>query len=172
MKLKDFVPDLYVKSVYDIDFQMLKEDGITSIITDLDNTLVEANSPECTSQLLNWLDDIQEQGFKVLILSNNSKIRVSEFADPLSLPYIHRAMKPIKVSYKKALKILDSSAKDTVMIGDQLVTDIFGGKRMGIFTILVAPISIKENKTTKVNRKIESIILPLLKKHGLFMRGE
>lgn len=172
MKLTDFVPDLYHKSIYNINFQELKEAGITSIITDLDNTLVEANSPECTPQLTSWLENLKEEGFKVIILSNNNKIRVEEFAKPFSLPFIHRAMKPFNGSFKKALKILGSSANETVVIGDQLVTDIFGGKRMGLYTILVEPISIKENKTTKINRKIESIILPLLKKRGLFIREE
>ncbi len=169
MKLKDFVPDLYVNSIYDIDLQALKEAGVTSIITDLDNTLVEANSPEHTPKLVKWLDDLQELGFKVIIVSNNNKTRVSEFAVPLTVPYIHKAMKPIKSPYKRALEKLNSSINETVVIGDQLLTDIFGGKRMGLYAILVAPISTKESKGTKINRKIERIILPLLKKRGLFI---
>ncbi|MGD9676749.1 MAG: YqeG family HAD IIIA-type phosphatase [Vulcanibacillus sp.] len=168
MRLADFAPNLHVKSIYDIDLIALKEAGITSIITDLDNTLVEANSPTYTPKLVKWLDDLQEQGFKVIIVSNNNKTRVSEFADPLTVPYIHKAMKPFGSPYRRALEKIGSSVKETVVIGDQLLTDIYGGKRLGFYTILVTPISKREGKGTRINRKIERIILPLLKKRGLF----
>ena len=168
MKLKDFVPDLYVKSIYDIDFLALKETGINSLILDLDNTLVEANSPNHTPELIKWFADLKELGFKLIILSNNKRARVSDFACPLTVPCIHRAMKPFSRSFKKSLEILESSANETAIIGDQLMTDIFGGKRIGIYTILVKPISGTEDKSTKINRKIERLVLQSLKKHGLF----
>ncbi|OEF99013.1 hypothetical protein BHF71_10300 [Vulcanibacillus modesticaldus] len=167
MLLKYFAPDLYVKSIYDIDLQALKKQGVTTIITDLDNTLVEADSPDYTPKLIKWLDDLQELGFKVIIVSNNNKTRVAEFAEPLTVPYIHRAKKPTKAAFKKALQILKSSASETVVIGDQLLTDVFGGNRMGLYTILVIPISEKEGLGTKINRSIERIILPWMKKRGL-----
>lgn len=165
--LKLFAPDLYVQSIYHIDLKALKKAGVTSIITDLDNTLVEADSKEYTPKLVKWLDDLQEMGFKVVIVSNNSKTRVSEFADPLTVPYIHQAKKPTKISFNKALKLLNSTVKETVVIGDQLLTDVFGGNRLGLYTILVVPISKKESFGTKINRSIERIILPWLKKRGM-----
>lgn len=167
MKLRDFAPDLYVQSIYQIDIKALKARGINTVITDLDNTLVEANNPEYTPKLVKWLDDLQEQGFKVMILSNNSKIRVTEFAEAVTVPYIYRARKPLSSSYKKALKLLNSTAKESVMLGDQMMTDIFGGNRLGFHTILVSPIAEKECINTKINRKLEGIILPLLRKRGL-----
>lgn len=167
MKIKDFAPDLYVESIYQIDIEALKAKGINTIITDLDNTLVEANSPKYTPKLVKWLDDLQEQGFKVMILSNNNKIRVSEFAEALTIPYIYRAQKPISTSYKRALNMLNSKVNESVIIGDQMMTDIFGGNRIGLYTILVSPISQKEGRGTKINRKMEGLILPLLRKRGL-----
>ncbi len=167
MFLKNFAPNLHVKSIYNIDLQALKDVGITTVITDLDNTLVEADSPEYTPKLIKWLDDLQEIGFKVIIVSNNNKTRVSEFAEPLTVPYIHQAKKPIKTAFKKALKILNSSVKETVVIGDQILTDVLGGNRMGLYTILVVPISEKEQIATKINRAIENKILAWLKKRGL-----
>jgi len=167
MLLENFAPDLFVESIYQIDLNELKRQGITTIITDLDNTLVEADSPEYTPKLVKWLDDLQETGFKVMIVSNNSETRVSEFAEPLTVPYIHRAKKPRKNSFKKALRQLKSSAEETALIGDQLLTDIFGGNRMGFYTILVIPISDKEGLGTKINRKIERLLIPRLKKRGM-----
>ncbi|MFV9510974.1 YqeG family HAD IIIA-type phosphatase [Tepidibacillus sp. LV47] len=167
MLLKNFVPDLYVQSIYHIDLDALKKRGITSIITDLDNTLVEADSPYYTPKLVKWLDDLQEMGFKVIIVSNNNLTRVAEFADPLTVPYIHRARKPLKRAFKQALERLQSTVKETVVIGDQLLTDIFGGKRMGFYTILVIPISKKEKLGTKIIRVIERIIMKWLKRRGL-----
>ena len=167
MFLDKFSPNLYVESIYNIDLQALKEAGVTSVITDLDNTLVEADSPEYTPKLIKWLDDLQELGFKVVIVSNNNKTRVSEFADPLTVPYIHQAKKPTKQAFLKALKLLDSTVEQTVVIGDQLLTDILGGNRLGFYTILVVPISEKEQWKTKINRTIERKILSVMKNRGM-----
>ena len=167
MFLDKFSPNLYVESIYNIDLQALKKAGITSVITDLDNTLVEADSPEYTPKLVKWLDDLQELGFKVVIVSNNNKTRVSEFADPLTVPYIHQAKKPTKKAFLKALEVLDSSVEQTVVIGDQLLTDILGGNRLGFYTILVVPISEKEQWKTKINRTIERKILSIMKNRGM-----
>lgn len=167
MKLKDFAPDLYVKSIYHIDLEALKKRGVKSIITDLDNTLVEADSPIHTPELIKWLDDLQEKGFNVIIVSNNNKTRVSEFAEPLTVPYIHQAKKPTSSAFKKALQMLNSSVHETVVIGDQLLTDVFGGNRMGLYTILVVPISEKEQFRTKINRAIERKLLGWMNKHGM-----
>ncbi|WP_339063812.1 YqeG family HAD IIIA-type phosphatase [Tepidibacillus marianensis] len=167
MFLKYFAPDLYVQSIYHIDLAALKKRGITSVITDLDNTLVEADSPHYTPRLVKWLDDLQEMGFKVIIVSNNNLTRVSEFADPLTVPYVHQARKPAKRAFAIAMERLQSTTDKTVVIGDQLLTDIFGGKRMGLYTILVVPISEKEQLGTKINRAIERRIMKWLKRRGM-----
>lgn len=167
MVLEKFAPDLYVQSIYHIDLEALQKRGITTIITDLDNTLVEADSQEYTPKLLKWLDDLQELGFKVIIVSNNNRTRVSEFAEPLTVPYIHSAKKPTKLAFKKALVVLNSKAENTVVIGDQLLTDVYGGNRMGFYTILVVPISENEKLTTKFNRSIERKIMVWMKKRDM-----
>ncbi len=167
MFLKKFAPDLYVQSIYDIKLDLLKKQGINTIVTDLDNTLVEADSPDFTPKLVKWLDDLQELGFKVMIVSNNSKLRVSNFAEALTVPYIYRAKKPIKTAFIKALKQLESKACETALIGDQLLTDILGGNRMGLYTILVTPVSEKDGLGTKINRRIERLIVPRMKKRGM-----
>ncbi|QAY65303.1 YqeG family HAD IIIA-type phosphatase [Paenibacillus protaetiae] len=168
-----FIPNMRVNSIYEIPLQELKEQGIRGIITDLDNTLVGAKQALATPELTLWLDEVRELGFSVVIVSNNNETRVSKFAVPLQIPYIHAARKPRTVAFKRALDELGLKPEQTVVIGDQMMTDVFGGKRTGLFTILVLPISpADEGIGTRVNRKLERIVLARLRKKGLWVEGE
>lgn len=163
--LKKLVPRQSVHTIYDIDANHLWGFGIRGIITDLDNTLVGARDPHATPELIEWLNHLQQIGFKVVIVSNNHHNRVSTFAKPLSIPFIHRAKKPTNASFHKAMKLLGTNARQTTVIGDQMLTDVLGGNRMGLYTILVQPISRKdEGFFTKVNRLIEKWALARMKK--------
>ncbi|REK76134.1 YqeG family HAD IIIA-type phosphatase [Paenibacillus paeoniae] len=163
------LPNMRVHSVYDIDLDELRARGVRGIITDLDNTLVGAKEPLATPELLVWLDKVQEAGFKVVIVSNNNQTRVGQFAAPLDIPFIHAARKPTQGAFRKALAMLGLQAEQTVMVGDQMMTDVLGGNRMGLFTILVAPISpADEGVMTKVNRGLERFALARLRKRGLW----
>jgi HAD superfamily phosphatase (TIGR01668 family) len=165
--LKSLIPDQYAKSIYVIDFLELKRRGINAVIVDLDNTLVESNRPDATPRLVSWLDEVRKLGFKVIIVSNNNKTRVSRFATPLNIPYIHAARKPLSLSFLRALKILNCTKEETVVIGDQLLTDVLGGNRVGLHTILVVPISNVEGFFTKINRRIERWVFRWMEKRGL-----
>lgn len=92
--MQRMVPDEFVQSIYAIDLNDLQRRGIKAIIADLDNTLVEATRPKATPELISWLDRLQKMGFKVMIVSNNNRTRVSRFAIPLQVPYIHRPKSP------------------------------------------------------------------------------
>ena len=81
MLLKKLIPNLHVNSIYDIDLDALKRQGIKGIITDLDNTLIEWDRPNATPKLLSWLEKLKKEGFLVIIVSNNKHLRVSSFAD-------------------------------------------------------------------------------------------
>ncbi|NBI29511.1 YqeG family HAD IIIA-type phosphatase [Chengkuizengella sp. YPA3-1-1] len=166
--MKKFVPYLHVNSIYEIDINALKKAGIKGIITDLDNTLVGAKVPLATPELIEWLKQLKEIGFKVVIVSNNNHARVSKFALPLNIPFLPNARKPTNLAFKKALQLMSLKASETVVIGDQLLTDVYGGNRFGLNTILVKPVSIGEDSFfTRINRRIERIILSKLKKKGL-----
>lgn len=165
--LKSFLPQLLVESVYDIDLEQLKAQGICGIITDLDNTLVGAGEPVAPPELAQWLDGVQQSGFKVFIISNNNQARVSKFAEAVSLPYIYRARKPLHRAFQAALRKLGLDASQCAMIGDQLLTDVLGGNRVGLHTILVQPIALQdEGLGTRINRKIERIIASRLEGKG------
>ncbi|TCZ77052.1 YqeG family HAD IIIA-type phosphatase [Paenibacillus albiflavus] len=161
--LKRFEPKLSVRTVYDIDLVKLWEQGYRGIITDLDNTLVGAKEPLATPELISWLESVKEMGFRVVIVSNNNHGRVSAFADPLHIPFIHAARKPTRTPFNKALTVLKTAPNNTIVIGDQLMTDVLGGNRMGLYTILVRPIAIKDEgiATKMINRPLEKLTLKL-----------
>ncbi len=163
------LPNMRVGSVYEIDLEILAAQGIRGIITDLDNTLVGAKEPLATPELVLWLDKVRSAGFGVAIVSNNNETRVGNFAAPLEIPFVHAARKPTQGAFRKALAMLGLEAKETVMIGDQMMTDVLGGNRMGLYTILVAPISpADEGVMTLFNRRLERIALARLRKRGLW----
>ncbi|MCG7407904.1 YqeG family HAD IIIA-type phosphatase [Paenibacillus sp. ACRRX] len=167
------IPRLRVRTVYDIDLTLLKSKGLKGIITDLDNTLVGAKDPLATPQLAAWLEEVKRQGFKLVIVSNNDLTRVSNFATPLDIQFVHAARKPSQRPFHKAMKLMDLSPKETAVVGDQMLTDVLGGNRMQMFTILVQPIAIQdEGWTTRINRRIERIVTASLRKKGLWHEEE
>ncbi|QJC52656.1 YqeG family HAD IIIA-type phosphatase [Paenibacillus albicereus] len=167
------VPHMRVKSIYDIDLDLLARKGVKGIITDLDNTLVGSKIPLATPELIAWLDQVRELGFQVVVVSNNHETRVSRFALPLSIPFIHAARKPSTRAFRKALVVLGLEAEQTVVIGDQMMTDVLGGKRMGLYTILVSPIApLDEGFGTRINRVLERIALTRLRRKGLWQEEE
>lgn len=170
--MQRLIPDLFVKSIYDIDYHQLQHRGIKAIIVDLDNTLVEADREDATPELIEWLDRLQSLGFRVIIVSNNNETRVSRFANPLNVPYIHAARKPFHRPFHKALKRLEVTAEQTVVIGDQLFTDVLGGNLVGLYTILVVPISEREGFWTKVNRMLERFAFRWMDARGIKRREE
>jgi HAD superfamily phosphatase (TIGR01668 family) len=163
--LQKLAPKQSVNTIYDIDVQKLWNSGIRGIITDLDNTLVGARDPHATPELVEWLKQLQLLGFKIMIVSNNRRVRVSTFAQPLNVPFIFRARKPTNISFLRALKLMGTEVQQTAVIGDQILTDVLGGNRMGLFTILVLPINARdEGFFTKINRRIEKLVQSRLKK--------
>lgn len=172
MLLRRLVPDLYVDSVYQIDLEALWNAGIRGIITDLDNTLVEADRPNATPRVVAWLKGVQDRGFRVVIVSNNNRTRVATFADPLGVPYIHRARKPMRSAFFKALRMLQLPPHQVVVVGDQLFTDVLGGKRLGFATILVLPLSGKEGFWTRINRRLERLAFRWMRHKGWLKWGE
>jgi uncharacterized protein len=166
--LQNLVPKLRVKSIFDIDLDELKRSGIRGIITDLDNTLVGASVPYATPELAEWLRMAHDQGFQVVIVSNNAKGRVSAFAEPLALPYVYRARKPLHAAFVRALRIMSLKAGEAAVIGDQMMTDVLGGNRLGLYTILVEPIDTHSESwvTRNFNRNLERAFTAKLRKKG------
>ncbi|MBL0387333.1 YqeG family HAD IIIA-type phosphatase [Tumebacillus sp. ITR2] len=166
--MRRLVPSLFVESVYEIDLEQLKARGVRGIITDLDNTLVRWDEPDATPKILQWLDHVRDTyGIKVCIVSNNNHQRVERFAKPLNIPWVAKAKKPSNTPFHRALEVLGTKREDTVVIGDQLFTDVLGGNRMGMYTILVVPVGEKEFIGTKVLRAMERIAFSILRRRGM-----
>ncbi len=151
-------PKIYIKRVEEITIEMLQKNKIKALILDIDNTLIdyEENMEESVKQ---WAKDLKGQGTKLIILSNtNKKTKVEKVAKTLEIPYIYFAKKPLKSGFKKAKEQLKENEEHIAVVGDQIFTDIIGGNRCKMFTILVEPIKEKDFWYTAWKRPIENKI--------------
>lgn len=148
-------PNEYYKTFKDVEIDRLKSRGIKGVIIDIDNTLVPWSSKIPDESVYLWINKLKNEGLKVCLISNNTKARVQEFNKNLGCPVVWNARKPLKSAYMKASQYLDCPMEQIAVIGDQIFTDIWGGNRMGMYTILVDPLSEKEFFWTKLIRKIE-----------------
>ncbi|MGX4669663.1 YqeG family HAD IIIA-type phosphatase [Cerasibacillus sp. JNUCC 74] len=164
--LKKFLPNEHVKSIFEIHPSALKEKGIKGIITDLDNTLVAWDVKDATSEVIQWFQLMKEHDIKVTIISNNNSERVRVFSEPLDTPFVFSARKPLTKAFKTTAKKMGLKKEEIVVIGDQILTDIFGGNIAGFYTILVVPIIQTDGRLTRINRKIERRILAYMRKKG------
>lgn len=168
-----FLPKLRVNTVFDIDLEELYAQGYRGIITDLDNTLVGAKAPLATPELVEWFEKVKKCGFKLVIVSNNNLDRVSKFATPLNIEYVHAARKPLGTPFRRALAMMGLQPNEAIVVGDQLMTDVYGGNRLGLFTVLVLPIATgEEGLGTRINRRLERIVKHRLHKSGLWLEEE
>ncbi|MBU8879470.1 YqeG family HAD IIIA-type phosphatase [Bacillus sp. FJAT-29790] len=165
--LKHFLPDQHAKSIFEITPENLMENGIKGIITDLDNTLVEWDRPNATPKLVEWFEEMRNNNVKVTIVSNNNESRVKAFSAPLGIPFISMARKPMSRAFKRAQQEMGLKREETVVIGDQLLTDVLGGNRGGFRTILVVPVAQTDGFFTRFNRKVERRILNWFRKKGM-----
>ena len=162
--LKGFYPDCYMKSTYDIDFDAYYEKGYRGIIFDIDNTLVPHGAPadERSKKLFAHL---KELGYKVVLLSNNKEPRVKMFNDVVKVSYIFKAGKPLVKNYVKAMEMMGTNKENTLFVGDQVFTDVWGAKKTGIHNVLVQPIDKKEEIQIVLKRYLEKIVLASYKRY-------
>lgn len=167
-----FLPDIYVKSIYNVNYENLKNAGIKIILFDLDNTIVPINDCIPSARLKNLFEDIKKLGLKPVIMSNSGKKRVEPFKDGLLVDAACSSLKPLPFKYKKIMELYDVKPNELAAVGDQLLTDILGANTRGITTILVNPIGTTDFKTTKINRLIENMIINHYTKKGVFKKGD
>ena len=166
-----FKPFKYVRSFRSIDVDNLIEHKKKLVICDIDNTLVAHDEALPSQEAKDFIKRVQDAGLQICLISNNNKDRVKLFADALEVPYYGFAKKPLRVTYKQILKDYNMKPSDIVAVGDQLLTDVFGGNRMSIDTILTHPLVTRDLKTTKLNRRLENQIYRRLEKKNVMKRG-
>lgn len=169
--MHNFYPDRYFNKKEDIPFAFYYEQGYRGIIFDIDNTLVPHDAPADDSAIA-FMEQLKMMGYQICLLSNNDEERVSSFNEPLNVKYIHKANKPFRSGYEKAMKLLGTKQSNTLFVGDQIFTDIWGARRTGIFSILLDPINPKEEIQIVLKRIPEKYIKwNYRRKHKLGKRG-
>ena len=166
-----FIPDVYQKSIYDINYKKLKKAGIKCLLFDLDNTLVPYTTKEPNKQIKDLFAELSNS-FKVIIMSNSGKNRLRTFKEKLNVDVAYSSHKPLKKKYKKIMEIYNFKPEEIAAIGDQLMTDIFGANRLGIMTVLVNRIGPVEPITTRFNRIWERKLIKKFNKKGVLIHGE
>ncbi|HEX2926378.1 MAG TPA: YqeG family HAD IIIA-type phosphatase [Ruminiclostridium sp.] len=157
--IEKYYPDLYYENIRKIDVEMLKDKGIEGILLDIDNTLVPMHSKDADENAISWVTGLKRNGFKVCILSNASEKRVARFNREISVDAIHRAYKPAGKAFLKAASKLGLEPEKVAVVGDQIFTDIYGGNKANMLTILVKPIDKKEILYVRLKRHLEKVIL-------------
>jgi len=161
------LPRLYVPSIFALDLDSLRRQGICGILLDLDNTIIPRDAGQFPAEVVSWLAKTREKNFHVCIISNNRPRRVFGLAEEIGLPAVCRGVKPLPAPFRRALAVLGTAPEETAVVGDQIFTDILGGNRLGLYTILVAPLPGREFWATRlINRQLEKPVLWWLKRTG------
>jgi HAD superfamily phosphatase (TIGR01668 family) len=161
--LQRFYPKRLAESSYTIDYEKLYREGYRGILFDIDNTLVE-HGADATERAIQLFARLKKIGFQTCLISNNSDERVRRFNQKIKTNYIHKANKPSVKNYIRATKIMGTRIDNTVFVGDQLFTDVYGANRIGMMTYLVKPIHPKEEIQIVLKRKLERIVLYFYRK--------
>lgn len=158
-KMKKLYPNIYLKKVEDITIETLIKNKIKLLILDVDNTLIDYYK-NLSENIIKWTKEMKGQGIKLYILSNtNNEQKVEKVAQTLHIPYKHFAMKPLKRGFKYIQKETNIKPENIAVVGDQIFTDVLGGNRSKMFTILVDPIDAqKDYWYTAWKRPIENKI--------------
>lgn len=170
--MEKYIPDIYQKSIYSIDYDKLINRGIKCLLFDLDNTLAPLTMKRPNKKLKELFDNLKEKGFIVIIFSNSSKKRIKPFKDELEVDCCARAKKPFRSKFIKVINNYNVSVDEIAIIGDQILTDILGGNNIGITTILVNPVSTYDGFFTRINRYFENKIMKKLRDKNLFTKGK
>ena len=165
------VPDKYFKSIYNIKYKNLKQSGVKCLIFSINNTLVADSFKKPTNKVKDLFEDLKNMGFRILLVSNQSKRKVTPFKELLCVDSAYFALKPLKFKYKKILKIYNLESHQVACIGSSLLFDVLGANRMDFTSIYVNPISEDINALSKMSRKVEDHFSKRLTKKGLFRKG-
>ncbi len=166
-----YIPDIYQKSIYAIDYDKLIKRGIKCILFDLDNTLVPPNIKLPNKKLQEFIQELKNKGLICIIFSNNNQKRIDPFLEILKIDGYSKVHKPFKKKLVEVMNANNLRINEVALIGDQLLTDIYSGNNVGITTILVNPVSKNELIFTKLNRNKERKIMKKLRDRDLFLVG-
>ena len=163
--MKIIYPDAYLKNVQEITIQFLLKNKIKALILDVDNTLIDYYK-NLSEDIVKWAEELQGQGIKMYILSNtNHKEKVENVANKLNTKFKMFAKKPSKKGFMKIQKEINIEPENIGVVGDQIFTDVIGGNRCKMFTILVDPVTPKDYWYTAWKRPIENKLKKKIEKN-------
>ncbi len=169
-EMQRVIPKAYFNSVYDIDYKKLKEKGITCLLFDIDGTIAKVDDLNISDEIKQLFSNLKE--FKIILISNNDSKRVLPVSKVLNVPSLYSAKKPTCQAYETALKMLKVRKKNACMIGDQILTDIFGANNYGIYSILVNQMSNQNNLHTKIAHILQCLMIKKLRKKKLLEKNK
>lgn len=155
MRLEYFTPTFMVERIYDLTVDDLKKRGITTVLADLDNTLLAWNNPEGTPELREWLKSLRDEGIELIVISNNTTKRVAKAVAPLNVKFVSWSLKPLPRGILHVLKTHDLTKEEVIMVGDQMLTDVWAAHSAGIRSVLVKRLVESDMWQTWINRAIE-----------------
>lgn len=161
-------PKAYYKTILDVRPDQLTARGITLLLVDLDNTLVPYKTPSPTAELVAWREQMEAAGVQVFLLSNSRKpTRPGSFAGELGIDFIGHAGKPKRGGYLAAMERTGRTPAQTAIAGDQIFTDILGGNRAGVTTLLIEPIRLAGNPGRYIRYWAETLFRLVGRKRGV-----
>ncbi|MHB1451896.1 MAG: YqeG family HAD IIIA-type phosphatase [Coriobacteriia bacterium] len=152
-------PDLYLTQVTALDLDALRDEGVTVLLLDVDNTVSPHHSAELVPGILEWIASLGPRGFRACLVSNNWHDDIHDRAAALGLPVVAKSGKPLPFGIWRAIRLLGVRKSECVMVGDQIFTDILGGKCAGVKTVLVQPLTPSDMGHTMVLRRLEQRIM-------------
>ena len=157
-----FIPE-YMCSVFgDITPAFLAKEGVSTLLLDVDNTLIPYELDRPTEEVLHWLSSLKENGIRVAFVTNNSKRRLSLFSEGMDVPAYHFCCKPSPLMLRRAMRVLGADRSSTAMLGDQLLTDMLAAHLAGVRSYIVPPIRDKRDPITRFKRVLER---PLVRRY-------
>lgn len=160
-------PDLLLRNVLELNTSILHSRGIRGIILDMDNTLAPWGACSMEDTVCRWIESLKKEGFMLYIVSNSLPAKGEVLAQELGVDAVWRAVKPRSGAFRFALKKMNLRPTEVAVIGDQIFTDVLGGNRLGMFTILVPPLHEKDFVWTKVMRIFEKRVFKKMEEEGL-----
>lgn len=155
-----FYPTIYRRRITDVTAEDLRRLGARAVLLDVDNTLTTHDAPDLDTAVRAWLTAMQNEGFMLIIVSNNRVERVEPFACSIGLPFVAHGRKPLPTGYKAAAAALDIPLRECIAVGDQIFTDVLGANLAKIPSILLEPIQPEvEQKFIVFKRKMERLLM-------------
>lgn len=163
--LKFFTPEYYFNTFDMVSADFLSSLGIKGIVLDVDNTLEPYENAHPGEHVIKWLGELRARGISCAIVSNNSRERIELFNEALGVPVFYKAGKPFAKNVIRAMETMGTTKENTILMGDQIFTDVWAAHNAGIPAILVHPINDKKDLLTRFKRLLERPIITNFKKN-------